>query len=60
MNTALMKTLFCLLLMVAVLVMAFITKDVVNSKLFASLGIIIGALVSHNLSTCNKIYHEQY
>jgi hypothetical protein len=60
MNTALMKTLFCLLLMVAVLVMAFITKDVVNSKLFASLGIIIGAFGSHNLSTCNQINHEQY
>jgi hypothetical protein len=58
MNTALMKTLFCLLLMVTVLVMAFFTKDVINSKLFASLGIIIGALGFHNLSTSNQINHE--
>ncbi|WP_298351599.1 hypothetical protein [Runella sp.] len=44
------KTYFCLALMIGLIVMALITKDVINSKLFASLGIITGAFVPSNLS----------
>ena len=43
------KTYFCLALMIGLIVMALITKDVINSKLFASLGIITGAFVPSNL-----------
>ncbi|WP_185964778.1 hypothetical protein [Flavobacterium franklandianum] len=49
MNLIVLKTSFCLILMIAFLIMAFITKDVVNSQLFAILVIIIGALASKHL-----------
>lgn len=53
MNLIVIKTSVCLILMIAFLIMAFITKNVVNSQLFASLGIITGALTLKFLSTKN-------
>jgi hypothetical protein len=50
MNLIVIKIFFCLVLMIAFLIMAFITKDISNSQLFASLGIITGTFGSRNLS----------
>ena len=53
MNLIVLKTSFCLVLMIAFLIMAFITKDVVNRQLFVALVVIIGALASKYLSPKN-------
>lgn len=53
MNIMIIKTIFILVVMVAFLVVAFITKDTVNSQLFVSLGIIAGAFASKHLSSKN-------
>lgn len=53
MNLIVLKISFCLVLMIAFLIMAFITKNVVNSLLFATLVIIMGALASKHLSLKN-------
>ena len=47
------KTTICLVIMIVFGMMAFLTKDVLNSQLFASLGIIAGALLSKLMSTQN-------
>lgn len=47
----LVKTYFCLLLLIALAIIAFTTKDAVISQIFASLAIIIGALILKNLTT---------
>jgi hypothetical protein len=44
MNIIPLKTGFCLVIMAVFLIMAIITKNAINSQLFASLGIIIGIL----------------
>jgi hypothetical protein len=59
MNLIVIKTIFCLMLMIVLLIMAFITKDVVNSQLFASLGIVIGASVYKLVSTQNITSNEK-
>lgn len=53
MNLIVLKTSFYMVLMIAFLIMAFLTKDVVKSQVFATLVIIIGALTSKHLSTKN-------
>jgi hypothetical protein len=53
MNLIVIKTSFCLVLMIAFLIIAFITKDVVNSQLLVALVILIGAVASKNLSSKN-------
>lgn len=53
MNAIVIKTIFILVLMIAFLIMAFITEDVINSQLFASLGIITGTFASKHLSPKN-------
>lgn len=40
-------------------IMAFLTKDVLNSELFASIGIISGALLSKFMSTQNTNIDEK-
>lgn len=44
--------------MVAFLIMAIITNDTINSQLFTSLAIILGALTLKNFSTKNQIKNE--
>jgi hypothetical protein len=44
MNITLIKTFLCLMLMIIFVIMAIITKDIINSKLFASLGLITGTI----------------
>ena len=53
MNVMIIKTFFILVVMVAFLIIAFITKDAVNSQLLVSLGIIAGAFASKHLSPKN-------
>ena len=45
-------------LMIAFLAMAFMTKDAINSKLFAAISIIVGAFASYNQSTHNQTKNE--
>jgi len=52
------KTSLCFVSMLVFLIIAFTTKDVVNSQIFASLGIITGAVLSKNVSTQNQIKNE--
>lgn len=54
MKITVIKTNFCLVLMVGLLIIAFVTKDPVNSKLLASLGIITGAFANKILSGVSK------
>ena len=44
------KTSFCLVLMIVFLLTAFIIKDEINSQIFSSLAIIMGALALKSLS----------
>jgi hypothetical protein len=53
MNTMIIKTIFIMVVMVSFLIIAFITKDAVNSQLFVSLGIIAGAFALKHLSPKN-------
>lgn len=54
------KSTFCLVLMIVILIMSFITKDVVNSQLLASLALITGAYATRILSTQNSTTDEKY
>jgi len=53
MNLIVLKTSFCLVLMIAFLIMVFITKDLIDSQLFVPLVIILGALALKSLSPKN-------
>ncbi len=44
--------------MIIFLVVAFITKDAIDSTIFASISIIAGTFTSHNLSTQNQTKNE--
>ena len=59
MNLIVIKTILCLVSAIAFLIMAFITKDVVNNQLFASLGIITLAYASKFVSTKNTTTDEK-
>lgn len=48
------KTTMCLVFMIFFGIMAFLTKDILNSQLFASIGIIAGALLSKLMPTQKK------
>ncbi len=50
MNFNAIKTSFCFVLMIAFILMSFISEDVINSQLFAASAIISGALTSKFLS----------
>ena len=54
-----LKTSFCLVVIIAFLIMAFTTKDVVISQLFVALALIIGVLVSKHLSLKNPKSNQQ-
>jgi hypothetical protein len=53
-----MKTSFYLILMIAFLVTAFITKNEINSQIFTSLSIIIGVLAFKSSSPKNSKENE--
>ena len=52
------KTSIYLLLMIAFLVTAFITKDEINSQIFTSLSIIIGVIAFKSTSPRNSKENE--
>ena len=52
------KTSIYLLLMIAFLVTAFITKDEINSQIFTSLSIIIGVIAFKSTSPKNSKENE--
>lgn len=60
MDIRILKTFFCLVLLIAFLVMAFITKEVIYSRLAASLGIIMGAYAFQFFSTKTTSTDEKY
>lgn len=45
MNISIIKSFFCFTLMVALLILAFVTDEPTNRQLFASLGVVAGSLV---------------
>lgn len=53
MNFILLKTSFCLVVMIGFLIMAFLNKDWIDSQLFVALVILIGALALKYLSPKN-------
>lgn len=55
-----LKIFICLVLMIVFVIEAFLTKDIINSQLFASLGIITGALVIKFMSNQNTKTNENY
>ena len=58
MNIAVTKTSFWLILMIILLLMAIITNDVIDSKIFTSFSIITGVFIFKYLSTETKINNE--
>jgi len=60
MNFLVTKTIFCLVLMMAFLIIAVITNDVINRQLFASLGIITGAFTSKFILNQTQVKNEGY
>ena len=58
MNIAITKTSFWLILMIILLLMAIITNDVIDSKLFTSFGMITGVLILKHLSAQIEINNE--
>jgi len=60
MNFLVTKTIFCLVLMMAFLIIAIITNDYINRQLFASLGIITGAFTSKFILNQTQVKNEGY
>lgn len=58
MNLIELKTSFCLLVMIIFIIMAFLTKDVSHSQLFAAVAILIGALATKYISPKNPKQDE--
>jgi hypothetical protein len=58
MNLIKIKTSLVMLLMIAFLIMALITKDVINSKLYASLAIITWAFAIKFISRSRKVENK--
>jgi hypothetical protein len=54
------KSIVCFVIMVVFGIKAFITKDVLDSQLFAALGIIAGVLFSKIMSNQNTKTNEKY
>jgi len=54
-----LRTYFAITLVILFLVFACIAKDIIMSKLMASVAIITGAYTFHNLSNQNKIRNEE-
>ncbi len=54
MNLIVMKIVFCMVLMIAFLIMALITKDAISRQLFASLGILTGTYASKSMLESSK------
>ena len=54
----LVKTCFCLLLLIALAIMAFTIKDAFVSQISATLVIVIGALILKKQSIKNKLKNE--
>lgn len=59
MNVTMIKGISCWLLMIVFIIMTFATTDMINSELFASLGIIMAVLSLKILSTPKEITNEQ-
>jgi hypothetical protein len=55
MNALTLKTTVSLVAMLVLLLLALVVKDVIFSKLAASMAIIIGAITTNNLLTHKKI-----
>ena len=55
MNLIVIKTSFCLVSMIALLMMAFLTNDTSNGQLFAALGIITGSFAFKILTGSSKV-----
>ena len=53
------KTTICQVFLIVFVIMSFMTKDILNSQLFASIGIIAGALLSKFMSTQNLNIDEK-
>jgi hypothetical protein len=58
MNSARLKSAICAVAVVVLLFMAITSKDVINSQLFAGIGIIIAAIFQRNLSNQNLEHYE--
>ncbi len=60
MNNILLKTIFCLVIMIVFLLMAFATNDTKNGQLFALAGIITGSYLFKFLLNQNTNTDETY
>ena len=60
MNLLVTKWIFCLVLMMAFLIIAIISNNVVDRQLFASLGIIMGAFTTKFISNQTQVKNEEY
>ncbi len=58
MDTIALKTSFCLVLMIAFLILAFTTTSVITRELFSSLGLITIIYASKLISSQNKLKNE--
>jgi 4-hydroxybenzoate polyprenyltransferase len=60
MNFLLTKWIFSLVLMIAFLMIAVLSNDVVDRQLFASLGIVMGAFTTKFISNQTQVKNEEY
>jgi len=58
MNLSEIKTTLCIVVMLILVLMAFSANNLIDSRLFAGLGIIFGAIASRNLSTQHQRKNE--
>ena len=60
MDFLVVKTIFCIILMVLALMTALTTSDIIDGHLYASLGVISGTFVSKFISTQTQVKNEKY
>lgn len=57
-KTTLIRTGFCLLVVISLLITAHLTEDDIKSRLFVALGTVAAVFTSYNLSKLNQIKNE--
>jgi hypothetical protein len=58
MNQIALKSIGCIVLMLAFFIMALSSDDASNGKLFAAISLILGAFASYQINTTKRSHYE--
>lgn len=58
MNQVSNKIIVCISFTIILIILSLMTNDIINSKIFASFGIILGAFTFHQMSIQNKTNYD--